>query len=58
MKSFIAAWMRDSASKRTLGALPIGASIAIDGPSGSLTLHNHRARPAAFFAGASASLRS
>ena len=47
----IATRMRDSAFKRALGALPIGAGIAIDGPSGSLTLHNDRARPAVFIAG-------
>lgn len=47
----IATRMRDSAFKGTLGALPVGASIAIEGPSGSLTLHNDRARPAVFIAG-------
>jgi ferredoxin-NADP reductase len=47
----IATRMRDSAFKRTLGALPVGARIAIEGPSGSLTLHNDRARPAVFIAG-------
>ena len=47
----VATRMRDSAFKRTLGALPIGASIAIEGPSGSLTLHNDRARPAVLIAG-------
>lgn len=47
----IATRMRDSAFKRTLGALPVGTSIAIEGPSGSLTLHNDRARPAVFIAG-------
>lgn len=43
--------MRDSAFKHALGALPIGASIAIEGPFGSLTLHNDRDRPAVFIAG-------
>jgi ferredoxin-NADP reductase len=47
----VATRMRDSAFKRALGALPIGARIAIEGPSGSLTLHNDRARPAVFIAG-------
>lgn len=47
----VATRMRDSAFKRALGALPIGAGIAIEGPSGSLTLHNDRARPAVFIAG-------
>jgi ferredoxin-NADP reductase len=43
--------MRDSAFKRALGALPVGASVAIEGPFGSLTLHNERARAAVFIAG-------
>ena len=47
----VATRMRDSAFKRALGALPIGASIAIEGPFGSLSLHNDRARPALFIAG-------
>lgn len=47
----VATRMRDSAFKRALGALPIGASVAIEGPFGSLTLHNDRARPAVFIAG-------
>ena len=47
----IATRMRDSAFKRALGALPIGAGIAIEGPFGSLTLHNDRTRPAVFVAG-------
>lgn len=47
----VATRMRDTTFKRALGALPIGAGIAIDGPSGSLTLHNDRARPALFIAG-------
>lgn len=36
--------MRDSAYKRTLGALPLGAELEIDGPFGSLVLHKHPAR--------------
>ncbi len=47
----VATRMRDSAFKRALGALPVGANIRIDGPSGSLTLHNDRARAAVFIAG-------
>lgn len=43
--------MRDSAYKRALGALPDGARVRLDGPFGSLTLHNKRARPAVFVAG-------
>ena len=47
----VATRMRDTAFKGALGALPIGAGIAIEGPFGSLTLHNDRARPAVFIAG-------
>jgi ferredoxin-NADP reductase len=47
----VATRMRDTAFKRALGALPIGAGIAIEGPFGSLTLHNDRTRPAVFIAG-------
>ncbi|MBS0308833.1 MAG: FAD-dependent oxidoreductase [Proteobacteria bacterium] len=43
--------MRDSAYKRILRALPAGATAAVDGPFGSLTLHKDRARPAVFIAG-------
>ena len=47
----VATRMRDSAFKRALKALPIGSHAAIEGPFGSLTLHNDRARPAVFIAG-------
>lgn len=47
----IATRMRDSAYKRALGALGPGAPVAIDGPFGSLMLHNKRARAAVFVAG-------
>lgn len=47
----VATRMRDSAFKRALGKLPVGAGITIEGPSGSLTLHQDRARPAVFIAG-------
>jgi ferredoxin-NADP reductase len=47
----IATRMRDSAYKRALGSLPGGAPARLDGPFGSLTLHNKRARPAVFVAG-------
>lgn len=47
----IATRMRDSAYKRALGALSTGAGIAIEGPFGSLTLHNERTRAAVFIAG-------
>lgn len=47
----IATRMRDSPYKRALGALADGAPLHVDGPFGSLTLHNKRARPAVFIAG-------
>lgn len=47
----IATRMRASAYKRTLRSLPLGASVQIEGPFGSLTLHNDRARAAVFIAG-------
>ncbi len=47
----IATRMRDSVFKRTLKVLPIGSPLRLDGPFGSLTLHNDRARPAVFIAG-------
>ena len=47
----VATRMRDSAFKRALGALPIDSPVEIDGPSGSLTLHNDNARSAVFIAG-------
>jgi ferredoxin-NADP reductase len=47
----VATRLRDSAFKRALGQLAAGAAVEIDGPFGSLTLHNNRARPAVFIAG-------
>lgn len=47
----IATRMRDSAFKRTLGSLPLGAPVSIDGPFGSLNLHRNTARAAVFIAG-------
>lgn len=47
----VATRMRDSAFKRALGSLPIGAPVQVEGPFGSLTLHNDRTRPAVFIAG-------
>jgi ferredoxin-NADP reductase len=47
----VATRMRDSAYKRALGVLPIGTQARLEGPSGSLTLHSDRARPALFMAG-------
>ena len=47
----IATRMRDSAYKRALRSLPVGAPTKIEGPFGSLVLHKDRARPAVFIAG-------
>ena len=47
----VATRMRDSKFKRSLKALAIGASVKLDGPFGSLTLHSNRARAAVFIAG-------
>ncbi len=43
--------MRDSAYKRALGRLEPGARLSIDGPFGSMILHNKASRPACFIAG-------
>ena len=43
--------MRDSAYKKALKALAPGAEARLDGPFGSLTLHNKRSRAAVFIAG-------
>lgn len=47
----IATRMRDSPFKGALGSLAAGAHVQVEGPFGSLTLHNNRARPAVFIAG-------
>lgn len=47
----VATRMRDSAFKRALAALPVGAAVSLEGPSGSLTLHGDASRPAVFIAG-------
>lgn len=47
----VATRMRDSAFKNALKALSVGSLAQIEGPFGSLTLHNNRARPAFFIAG-------
>lgn len=47
----VATRMRDSTFKQTLKSLAIGAPILFEGPSGSLTLHNNRTRPAVMVAG-------
>ncbi len=47
----VATRMRDTAFKRVLKTLPMGAVVKVDGPSGDLTLHNNTARTAVFLAG-------
>lgn len=47
----IATRMRDTAFKRVLKSMPLGTAVAIDGPSGSLTLHKNSSKPAVFLAG-------
>ncbi|MFD1507506.1 FAD-dependent oxidoreductase [Georgenia yuyongxinii] len=43
--------LRDTAFKRVLRDLPIGAELALDAPYGSFTLHHNVARPAVFLTG-------
>jgi ferredoxin-NADP reductase len=43
--------MRDTAFKRSLKQIPIGAEVKITPAMGSLTLHKNSARPAVFLAG-------
>lgn len=43
--------LRDTAFKRQLPRLPLGAEVQIEGPSGGLTLHNNAARTAIFLVG-------
>lgn len=47
----VATRLRDSAFKRTLGALPPGVPCSVDGPFGSLTLHKKQERAAVMIAG-------
>lgn len=47
----IATRMRDTAFKRVLKTMAIGAAVKVKGPFGSLTLHDDAARPAVFLAG-------
>jgi ferredoxin-NADP reductase len=47
----VATRMRDSAFKRAFKSLPVGSPAKLEGPFGSLTLHNDRVRPAVFIAG-------
>jgi ferredoxin-NADP reductase len=43
--------MRDTAFKRVLKTMPLGAEISLGGPFGSFTLHSDSSRPAVFLAG-------
>lgn len=47
----IATRLRDTAFKRTLKSLPLGKIVKIDGPFGSLTLHNNAQKAAVLLAG-------
>ena len=47
----VATRMRDTAFKRVLNTMPPGSAVKIEGPSGSLTLHNNVKRTAVFLAG-------
>src|ERR1700686_1329020 len=47
----VATRMRDTAFKRVLNILPLSSAVKIEGPSGSLTLHNNVKRTAVFLAG-------
>jgi ferredoxin-NADP reductase len=42
----IATRMRNTAFKRALKTLPLGAAVKIEGPFGDLRLHNNASRPA------------
>jgi ferredoxin-NADP reductase len=43
--------LRDTAFKRVLQAMPLGAEFKVEGPFGNLTLHNNASRPAVLLAG-------
>lgn len=47
----IATRLRDTAFKRELSKMPLGTEVQIEGPSGSLVLHNNPARAAVLLAG-------
>jgi ferredoxin-NADP reductase len=47
----VATRMRDTAFKRVLKTIPTGTAVKIEGPTGSLTLHNNVTRTAVFLAG-------
>jgi ferredoxin-NADP reductase len=43
--------LRDTAFKRVLRSLPLGAGVQVDGPFGNFILHNKESRPAVLLAG-------
>lgn len=43
--------MRDTAFKRVLKVMPVGAAVQAEGPAGDLTLHRDPARTAVFLSG-------
>jgi ferredoxin-NADP reductase len=47
----VATRMRDTAFKRVLKVMPLGAAVQIEGPAGDLTLHRDAARAAVFLFG-------
>ena len=47
----VATRLRDTAFKRVLGALPVGAPVRLRGPAGDFTLDEGSTRPAVFLAG-------
>jgi len=47
----VATRMRDTAFKRVLKTMPLGAVVKMEGPSGNLTLHNNVKRTAVLLAG-------
>jgi ferredoxin-NADP reductase len=47
----VATRMRDTAFKRVLAAMELGATVRIEGPFGDLVLHNNPARAAVLLAG-------
>src|SRR5580692_7558125 len=50
-KLLITTRIRNTVFKQALSMLPIGSAARIEGPMGSLSLHNNTARPAVFLAG-------
>jgi ferredoxin-NADP reductase len=47
----VATRMRETAFKRVLKVMPVGAAVQMEGPAGDLTLHNDAARTAVFLCG-------